>query len=642
MQDRADSSTRKGVDADVGKPKSHKWWIGGITFLVLVMVSSVVAQFRTIPLRVSVETTYVTEPLKLNGDVGLLPALEQRMYSDQIATEENGFRLVLQRLGPDPDTSPEELRVICQKIGMSPSAVKSDMSYEAPASFLARYARGTRVDINLIKRLDAEQQGKCFDELDESGAAYNEKDDSRLVAIEKRTSILEGRTSIPWTESDLPMMEGWLKKNNAALDLIAKAVRKPRFEIPYASTGTDYPFEGISTTEIWRIRSFHQGLVTRANYRLGTGDIDGAIDDMVTCQILNGHLWEQYAMHNCFPDFGSGTVGSAGIAGDLENRPTKQQLERLRHELKSAGDNKRDLDTFSLYIRLCAIDYIRHLANGGERNPYQPYDNRLAQIKNLGIDWNVVAREVNAFFDGWHPGELLDERLIIEDPSFMDWLSLHRRSKLISPMFCVRSQLVVLENISLKDCSDNLQQIVLAMLIYEKNHGSLPPAYTVDNSGKPLHSWRVLLLPYLGQQELYDQIKLDEPWDSPHNKHLHSVDVPVYKCASDHDSQTGGTNYSVVVGPDTAFGKQGGKKLPSFGPESDDLILVVERVDKNVCWLDPTQELTQAVAEKGIYSGHSSGVQVGRRDGSVEFLHEFTRAELLQKKLRGTSKEYGD
>jgi hypothetical protein len=35
--------------------------------------------------------------------------------------------------------------------------------------------------------------------------------------------------------------------------------------------------------------------------------------------------------------------------------------------------------------------------------------------------------------------------------------------------------------------------------------------------GKPLHSWRVLILPYIGEEALYDQFKLDEPWDSPHN-----------------------------------------------------------------------------------------------------------------------------
>ena len=46
----------------------------------------------------------------------------------------------------------------------------------------------------------------------------------------------------------------------------------------------------------------------------------------------------------------------------------------------------------------------------------------------------------------------------------------------------------------LNQCRNNLKQFGLAMLYYEWVHGSLPPAFTVDENGKPLHSWRTLLL----------------------------------------------------------------------------------------------------------------------------------------------------
>ena len=57
-------------------------------------------------------------------------------------------------------------------------------------------------------------------------------------------------------------------------------------------------------------------------------------------------------------------------------------------------------------------------------------------------------------------------------------------------------------------CGENVHRITLAMLLYEHEHGTLPPAWTVDADGNPLHSWRVLLLPYLGEQELYAKIRL--------------------------------------------------------------------------------------------------------------------------------------
>ncbi len=49
-------------------------------------------------------------------------------------------------------------------------------------------------------------------------------------------------------------------------------------------------------------------------------------------------------------------------------------------------------------------------------------------------------------------------------------------------------------------CAANLERILAAMQAYHQKHGHLPPAYSQDQDGQPLHSWRVLLLPYLGPE----------------------------------------------------------------------------------------------------------------------------------------------
>ena len=67
---------------------------------------------------------------------------------------------------------------------------------------------------------------------------------------------------------------------------------------------------------------------------------------------------------------------------------------------------------------------------------------------------------------------------------------------------------------------NNLKQIGLAMHNYHDARGRLPAAYTVDKDGKPLLSWRVLILPYTEEAALYKEFHLDEPWDSEHNKNL--------------------------------------------------------------------------------------------------------------------------
>jgi hypothetical protein len=68
--------------------------------------------------------------------------------------------------------------------------------------------------------------------------------------------------------------------------------------------------------------------------------------------------------------------------------------------------------------------------------------------------------------------------------------------------------------------SARLQHIELALEVYYEAHGCYPPQYLVDGQGKPAHSWRVLLLPYLGYDELYRRYRFDEPWNGPHNSLL--------------------------------------------------------------------------------------------------------------------------
>src|SRR5438105_1376638 len=69
-------------------------------------------------------------------------------------------------------------------------------------------------------------------------------------------------------------------------------------------------------------------------------------------------------------------------------------------------------------------------------------------------------------------------------------------------------------------CGNNMKQIELALLNYHDANKSFPPAYVADAEGKPMHSWRVLILPYLERNDLYQQYDFNEPWNGPHNSRL--------------------------------------------------------------------------------------------------------------------------
>src|SRR5262249_15119582 len=76
---------------------------------------------------------------------------------------------------------------------------------------------------------------------------------------------------------------------------------------------------------------------------------------------------------------------------------------------------------------------------------------------------------------------------------------------------------------------NNLKQITLALIQYSDNFARMPPAVVYGPNGQPLYSWRVLILPYIEQQPLYQQFHLNEPWDSPHNMALLSQMPKTYQ-----------------------------------------------------------------------------------------------------------------
>lgn len=196
-------------------------------------------------------------------------------------------------------------------------------------------------------------------------------------------------------------------------------------------------------------------------------------------------------------------------------------------------------------------------------------------------------------------------------------------------------------------CANNIKQIMLAFHNYHDTRDKLPPAFSVDKDGVPLHSWRVLLLPYLDQNGLYEQIRLDEPWDSEHNKQFHDVDVPVFRCPSS-DSKPGQCDYSVIVGDETVF-KSDPKEsnvqtLVDLSDGTSNTICLVERAEP-VCWMDPTKEISYKDACNGIAcskkekeknekavigSNHSGGINAGFWDGSVRFILETINPDVWE------------
>jgi TM2 domain-containing membrane protein YozV len=191
-------------------------------------------------------------------------------------------------------------------------------------------------------------------------------------------------------------------------------------------------------------------------------------------------------------------------------------------------------------------------------------------------------------------------------------------------------------------CTNNMKQIVLALHSYHDMHDRLPPAYTVDEHGKPLHSWRVLILPYIEEKTLYEQIRLDEPWDSEHNRQFHSKAPRLFQCPSyprDTFPVPGGCSYSVVCGTEAAFNGSQSREMKDFAGRLSDTIFLVERKIP-VNWMNPTNEITFGVAceginvdPTGISSFHPGKACCTFGDTGVRFLSDDTDGKTLRAML---------
>lgn len=185
-------------------------------------------------------------------------------------------------------------------------------------------------------------------------------------------------------------------------------------------------------------------------------------------------------------------------------------------------------------------------------------------------------------------------------------------------------------------CTNNLKAITLALHNYHDRYGCFPPAYVADQDGRPMHSWRVLLLPFLEQQDLYDQYRFDEPWNGPNNAKLAGVHVDEYECPEQRYAGTPiMTSYVAVVGQGTAWPGPTSSRFKDFRNGTSNTLMVVEVADSGIHWMEP-RDLDAATMVMSVNSprgtgisslhrdpgwgGQRLGANAGLVDGSVRFL----------------------
>jgi hypothetical protein len=205
--------------------------------------------------------------------------------------------------------------------------------------------------------------------------------------------------------------------------------------------------------------------------------------------------------------------------------------------------------------------------------------------------------------------------------------------------------------------ADNLRRIALAMKEYARDHGYMPGAAYLDpglrerfenvtwpaadlarQDGKftlkgrtvPLFSWRVALLPYLGEEDLSKQLAMDEPWDSEQNKKL-LARVPAVYATVAGEQEKGLTYYQVFVGQETPFNGMEPPRYPSkFIDGTFSTFLVVEAAEP-VPWTRPQDVPYDSRKPLPKLGGlFADGFHAAMADGTVRFVSRGAPEELIR------------
>ncbi len=176
-------------------------------------------------------------------------------------------------------------------------------------------------------------------------------------------------------------------------------------------------------------------------------------------------------------------------------------------------------------------------------------------------------------------------------------------------------------------CAGRMCSISKGLLDYQNAHGHFPPAYSTDKDGRPLHSWRVLILPYIEEEHLYKKLRIDEPWDSPHNRAVFdSHPMPrIFGCPSqcpDEEDGTKETNYVMIVGRGAISDGPHSVQLEEIADGAANTILFVEMADSGIHWAEPrdlkADEMSYRINDPekpSISSKHRRGANAAFADG---------------------------
>lgn len=411
-----------------------------VLILLLVLGAFLVHAYclKGVPLKVSPETTVLTEPLKEDGkNVDFFQPVEE-MSEPKIGADDNGFKAVLvaygremykpqfvaefgpqrgQPIGPNREWQYDET---CKKLGVAPAA--ASCVYESPSDYLTLPKTevvamdGTKQEEKEKKDGEAEPgdgEAEIVQIVADAGENAEELNRHFRDHFGKNMTLNKLMTA-PWTLKEQPKMKDWLDKVGPGLDVVREASMKEHYFVPMVRRNDrDLSLLSVSSDAVQFHDKLVQALHLRAMFRLGENKPGDAWKDMLAALRLSRFLDRMISMSGTSRHVHGGPSEAWRIAEVFTKQESSnaEQLDRMIADLETLPEiaDRKEHARRTRYNILEAIGSVGNLPQFLETvSGHTPPPGSAEMMAMFGFDWNVVSKKVNERFDALESN--LDEK----------------------------------------------------------------------------------------------------------------------------------------------------------------------------------------------------------------------------------------
>jgi hypothetical protein len=332
-----------------------------------------------VPVTISKETTFITEPLREDGYPDYLAYINQKL-SDGVTPANNAVVGLLEVIGPDEIDKPQREEFF-KRLGMA--ALPDDGNYFVSWHHYAeKVPADQRPPVPAGDPRDAEDY---FLELD---------------------SVARSR---PWTANEFPHLARWLEAENDRLDKLAAASKRSRFYAPLL-TSSDPPLLVSALLPVANVcRPVAKALLVRAMHRAAEKNIAGAMDDIFAVHRFARHVADQATLIECLVGMALETMALDAQAALLANVDlTRDQLADLRKRNAALAPFPPAWKKMELGERMMYLDAVCHVAQNGAKSMQQlmgtiaedsATTKAMDALLSMTIDWDLPLRRGNQWYD---------------------------------------------------------------------------------------------------------------------------------------------------------------------------------------------------------------------------------------------------